>query len=134
MNMTLIEIIQDTDLPTTQKQKLLELVKERSINSIVESVHNNAKAHGWWEQKREFGSLLMLIVSELSEAFEEFRNNKAAIYYVDGKPEGIAIELIDVVLRIMDIFGAEGWDFQNALEIKHQFNITRPYKHGGKKL
>lgn len=134
MKMTIIDIINDTDLPPSQKQRLLDLVHDRSLNTLVESVHGNAKAHGWWENKREFGTLLMLCVTELSEAFEEYRTNKPPIYYAEGKPEGIAIELIDVVLRIMDIFGHEGWDFQNALEIKHEYNVTRPYKHGGKKV
>ena len=132
--MTLLEIINDTDLPPTQKQRLLDLVHERSLNTIVDSVHANAKVHGFWEKEREFGTLLMLIVTELSESFEEYRMNKPPIYYAEGKPEGIAIELIDVVLRIMDIFGHEGWDFQKALQIKHEFNLTRPYKHGGKKV
>lgn len=132
--MTLEQIVNDTDLAPSQKNRLLQIIKERSINSLVDEVHLNAKNHGFWDKDREFGTLLMLIVREVSESLEEYRNNKPAIYHIDGKPEGIAIELIDAVLRIMDLFGREGWDFQRALEIKHAYNLTRPHMHGGKKI
>jgi len=45
-----------------------------------------------------------------------------------------AIELADVVIRVMDIFGAMGWDLEQAIELKHSFNKTRAFRHGGKAL
>ena len=52
----------------------------------------------------------------------------------DGKPEGIAIEMVDCMIRIMDFLVKENMDIELLLDIKHRYNKTRPYRHGGKKL
>lgn len=49
-----------------------------------------------------------------------------------AKPEGEAVELADVVIRIMDYFGHRGWDLEQVIQDKHEYNKTRPYRHGGK--
>lgn len=108
-----------------------------TINDWCKKVHENAKAHGWWDNQRTEGELLMLVVSEASEAFEEIRNGHkmTETYYSDsGKMEGVPSELADIVIRVMDICQHYGIDLQSAMEEKHQYNITRPFKHGGKKL
>ena len=46
------------------------------INEFMREVHENAKNHGWHEEKRSFGELIALCHSELSEALEEYRNGK----------------------------------------------------------
>ena len=38
---------------------------EKSINSISQEVHKNAKAHGWWEHPPREGELLILVISEV---------------------------------------------------------------------
>jgi NTP pyrophosphatase (non-canonical NTP hydrolase) len=106
----------------------------KDINSLAKQVHINAIKHGWWKEKRSFGDICSLIHSEVSEAFEEHRNDKPLHYIVDGKPEGAAVELIDVVIRVFDYLSSENIDIQALLLEKHQYNISRPYKHGGKKL
>jgi NTP pyrophosphatase (non-canonical NTP hydrolase) len=50
------------------------------------------------------------------------------------KPEGLAIELADCMIRIMDYCGGAGIDIEKAIKIKHEYNKTRPFKHGGKKM
>ena len=50
-----------------------------------------------------------------------------------GKPEGIPIELADAIIRIFDYCGYAGIDIDAAITQKHEFNKTRPYRHGGKK-
>ncbi|MFH2116747.1 MAG: hypothetical protein ABII85_01745 [Bacillota bacterium] len=107
---------------------------KKSINEIVTEVHLNAIAHGWWEQKRTFGELVALMHSELSEALEEYRNDKPLVYWENGKMKGIATELADCVIRIMDFSGSEGLDLEKIILEKHEFNKNRPYKHGGKKI
>ena len=52
------------------------------LNKFAQKVHKNAVKHGWWETKRELPEILMLVVSELSEALEEHRNGKPNIYFV----------------------------------------------------
>lgn len=213
-----------------------------SMNKFAQEVHQNAVAHGWWDDPRTFGEIISLCHSELSEALEELRANRPMIYYpcnagglcVDDrpddnmscgsrvldkenpgaackakskKPEGIAVELADCIIRVLDYFGKEefdtdalllqarttimcdvpcrvynaslgdciarwhlllslayscwcrasgsyasalrmarcvceiqewaeenGVDMEMALDIKHAYNKTRPYRHGGKAL
>lgn len=51
----------------------------------------------------------------------------------DCKPEGIPIELADIILRVLDIAGGFGIDIEEALRLKHAHNAHRPYLHGGKR-
>lgn len=178
----------------------------KALNEWAKEIHQNAVDHGWWEEERSVGEIIALCHSELSEALEEFRNGHGLneIYYPsvnshdrtprkDEKPEGIPVELADVVIRVLDFLGKKGTDvntimendlvrierdnntfgefisiwhcylsmalindtqqdqflvslivdifkFSNnfnieipkAIEIKHEYNKTRSYKHGGK--
>ena len=102
-----------------------------NINDLIKEAHENAVAHGWWEEERPFAELIALTHSELSEALEEYRDGRelGEIYYSctaggrgnenclfpgvrpcpekckNLKPEGIPIELADVIIRIADYFG-----------------------------
>lgn len=50
----------------------------------------------------------------------------------DVKPEGIAVELADALIRILDYCGHEHIDIDAIVREKHEYNKTRPYRHGGK--
>lgn len=78
------------------------------------------------------GNKLMLAVGELAEAQEELRagHSYAEIYEKDGKPEGFAVEIADAVYRLLHLAAALGIDIGLALLQKHEFNLTRPHKHG----
>lgn len=114
------------------------------LNELRDQVHQNAVDHGWWEEERSFGEIIALCHSELSEALEEYRNKTSLLYYSgEGyvsdkpteyckKPEGIASELADCIIRILDYCGKENIDIEEAINIKHEYNKTRPYRHGGK--
>lgn len=127
------------------------------INELMKEVHQNAVEHGWWDEKRSFGDIIALCHSELSEAFEEYRNGHnlseiythckmeetkargrgncgVCAYCPANKPEGIPVELADCIIRILDYCGNEGIDIHEAIKIKHKYNKSRPYRHGGKKL
>lgn len=128
------------------------------LTALAAEVHQNAVDHGWWEEEREFGTIIALCHSELSEALEEYRDGKPDVYgnTVKGacvacqsakcdcedllntescdhiKPEGVAIELADCIIRILDYCGKSGIDIDEAIRIKHEYNKSRPYRHGGK--
>ena len=133
-----------------------------NINELAKEVHENAVAHGWWEKPPTLPEALCLIHAELSEALEEYREGNPLIYGtcalaaedckysgvcdrvgrpgegegVDGpcKPEGIAVELADVILRTLDPMAALGVDVDAVVMAKHKYNLGREYRHGGKKL
>lgn len=133
-----------------------------NLNELAKQVHENAKDHGWWEEKKSFGDIIALCHTELSEAFEEYRNGHepTELYYFckyhdtrlgcpdkfDGcqygknngcnehKPEGIPIELADCIIRILDYCEHEGIDIEQAIKIKHEYNKNRSYRHGNKTI
>lgn len=108
--------------------------------------------------QRTFGDLVSLVHSEASEALEEHRAGHVPteVYFThptgevchdqecvalerglldaEVKPEGVPIELADVIIRVLDICGFYGIDIEEALRLKTAHNATRPYRHGGKKL
>lgn len=85
---------------------------------------------------------LLLIVGELTEAQNELRNGREpqTLYLTrdevggPSKPEGFPIELADVALRLLNLADDLGIDLQQAMELKHNYNKTRPAMHGGKKF
>lgn len=109
------------------------------IAQLLDESHATAVEHGWWddEMPRSFGDCLALTHSELSEALEEFRNGKEFehIYFSgNGKPEGIAAELADAMIRIADICKHFDIPLERALMLKLAYNKKRPYRHGDKRL
>lgn len=105
-----------------------------TLSAWVKEIHSNAVEHGWWEEERTFGEIVALCHSELSEALEEYRDGKPMTYFKEGKPEGIAVEMIDCIIRILDWCGKEGIDVDGLMRYKHEYNKSRPYRHGGKRL
>lgn len=132
-----------------------------TLNKWVKEIHENAVAHGWWDDPRSFGDIVALCHSELSEALEEFREGRnetwyeclnheagclygerctgcgisskdSPCHYRSKKPEGIEVELADCIIRILDYCGHAGIDIDECIAIKHEYNKTRSYKHGGK--
>jgi NTP pyrophosphatase (non-canonical NTP hydrolase) len=105
-----------------------------NINELAQSIHNNAVAHGWWDEERSVAEIVALCHSELSEALEAYRNGEPLEWDNNGKPDGIAVELIDCVIRVFDYLAKEQVDIEKIILTKHEFNKSRPYKHGGKKI
>lgn len=107
-----------------------------NLNTTAEKVHNNAVQHGWWDKPPSLPESLMLCVGELSEAMEEYRNHHLAneIYYKDGKLEGVPIELADTIIRILDICAYYEIDIDSAVKDKMEYNKSRSFRHGGKRL
>lgn len=116
-------------------------MKPISLNEWAKQIHAVAIEKGWWEDERSFGEIIALCHSELSEALEEDRNGKPMVYGCcihetckhNYKPEGVAVELADCIIRILDYCGKENIDIESVMQLKMEFNKNRPYKHGDKK-
>jgi NTP pyrophosphatase (non-canonical NTP hydrolase) len=111
------------------------------ITELVRLCHEQAEISGFYNPPRTFGEDIALIHSEASEALEEHRNGNApTLLYnsVSGnrveKPEGIPIELADIVIRVAQVCGYYGIDLDFAIQRKMHYNSQRPYRHGGKTL
>lgn len=105
----------------------------KTISEWQKEVHALAIEKGWYEgEKRGVPELLCLIHSEISEALECYRKGENRLYHVNGKPEGFPVEVADAVIRILDMCGYLGIDLEFMIENKHEYNKSRPYRHGGK--
>lgn len=124
------------------------------LEGLAEYINAWAKSKGW-NDDRSFGDDIALMHSELSEALEEYRNGRllGEVYYsykdsggtintneshqVNGdanKPEGVASELADTIIRILHTSAMRGIPTARVLVEKMAYNETREYRHGGKAL
>lgn len=104
-----------------------------TITELVRTAHRIATYKEFWDDEPpNLGEKIALIHSELSEALEEVRAGHAPdeVYEVDGKPEGLPIELADVVIRVADLCGYYKIDLNQAIYEKLNYNARRPAKHG----
>lgn len=135
------------------------MIQHDTMAELAAAVYANAVSHGFWDEPREVGEMIALIVSELSEALDEHRKGRALEYKEahspfcstaawwsnwgeinfetsgDGtrfyketivgrmeidpdnappcdsvlcKPEGVAVELADAYIRILDTLHPRG--------------------------
>lgn len=124
------------------------------LTQLSRRIHKTAVNHGFWPPEgRNFGEMIALIHSELSEALEAHRDDDAPYWLEhegmcplffetadDGevcncnpKPEGAGVELADALIRILDTFNhpsLKDVDIDDVVSKKMLYNESRPYKHG----
>lgn len=112
-----------------------------NVDEIARRCYRNARDKGFHTTGQTFGDKMMLAVSELAEALEEYRNGHATdeVYYVqdkqgNDKPEGIPIEIADCIIRLFDNCEFYNIDIVHALNLKMTYNEGREHLHGGKIL
>jgi hypothetical protein len=50
------------------------------------------------------------------------------------QPNSLENIVSDFLIDVEYYFTEKGWDLEKVVSIKHQYNTTRPYRHGGKAL
>lgn len=103
-----------------------------AIRTIQHAAWENSKAHGWNEAVDNPASALMMITREVSELAEEERDASSGestkIPGFSKKEE----EAADIAIRLLSYCGARNMRLGEAICAKHEFNKTRPYRHGNK--
>ncbi len=96
-------------------------IKGKSLNELSRLCHRVAVEKGFWDEKRNIGEALMLIVTELAEAMEAHRVQDEANFRE---------EIADSFIRLLDLCGGLGIDIEEEIHKKSLKNKQRPYKHG----
>lgn len=100
----------------------------KNLNDYANECHSaNDK---WWRNpatgeriERNFGELIALCHSELSEALEGNRKNLMDTHLQSRRMD--EVELTDCLIRIFDLAGSKGMDLQGAYEEKMAYNARR---------
>lgn len=139
---------------TRKKERNESNLLQAPISTLQAVMHRLSREKGWWPQLDDKNSSpaekkklveatipekLVLIHSEVSEAMEEYRRRKRITEVSFGeddeeeKPEGLPIELADVVIRVFDLAEALHIDLGYWIVRKYEYNQTRKKRHGGKR-
>jgi NTP pyrophosphatase (non-canonical NTP hydrolase) len=116
--------------------------EDMNLNELADVVHENAIEKGFWEdyphdpdaELAYIASKLALIHSEVSEALEDLRDPERGLEWFatreDGKPEGFASELADIIIRVLDLSESQDISIADFVAEKIGYNATRPALHG----
>ena len=96
-------------------------MQELSLREWSKLCHEIAVSKGFWDEERNMGEALMLVVTELAEAMESYRLQDDANFKE---------EIADTFIRLFDLCGGLDLDITDEIIKKTEKNKKRPYKHG----
>ena len=96
-------------------------IKNMNLQQLTKLCHDTAVEKGFWDQERNIGEALMLVVTELAEAMESHRTEDQ---------DNFKVEIADTFIRLFDLCGGLDIDIATEIEKKSKKNKKRPYKHG----
>ena len=96
---------------------------DRNVEMLIERSRQIANSKGFKVDWDTAPTYLMLVVTELSEAMENWRDNRK---------ESFKEEIADAFIRLFHLVGDLGLKEEIVRSIldKLKYNETRPYKHG----
>lgn len=128
------------------------------VKDVVRLAHQNSKDHGFWDGEQNLSEKLMLIVTEVSEACECLRGASRErfpesdfldavddtgfsqyhfdlthypdVAFQNNVKDTFPDELADIVIRVADLAGYLGYDLDRHIQLKMEYNASRPKKHG----
>lgn len=59
------------------------------INDLVKRAYENSKKHGFWNEEKNFGEVIALMHSELSEALKNIEMVKKSMKYIMNKEKNL---------------------------------------------
>ena len=116
-----------------------------TLNEIADAVHENAKAKGFHDFNEPESVFIANqcnnLHGEVTELWDAYRAGNENMP-CDKSPKMMALgitplncneeELADIIIRALDISRRLNIDILEAIISKHEFNKTRPFKHGKK--
>lgn len=118
------------------------------LNQYAKFIHATAVEQGYWDEAHTFHYVMANAIAELGEALSEYRDGNPLIYYRDAngnktidtqfahdddKPYGLAVELVDAIIWLLDYMSYLGVNIDDIMRRKVRHNATRGYLHGHKK-
>lgn len=124
--------------------------KTEGLNALSQQFHQFQMDAGFTDSS--ITQRLMLVHSEISEAFEAFRKDKyarikdyeeysntisedlkRAVFELHIK-DSFEDEIADSLIRLFAICGENNIDIEKHIQLKMRYNEMRGYKYGGKKF
>lgn len=99
------------------------------LNVLASELHHEAIDKGHYDRKRDAPELIALIHSECSELLEAFRHGNPQSEH-DLPITQAEEECADILIRLLDLCGYFGFNIQEALVEKREYNKGREYRHG----
>ena len=108
-----------------------------TLRDLQKQAHALACDKGWWDNQKDSeyarAASIALMHSELSEVLEAIRKPDMRDKHLPHL-DPVAVELADVVIRILDFCEGYGLDLEQAVMEKMAYNRGREKHHGGKAI